>query len=81
MGAGVNGEGHLTPSGAHDGSTRLNLPSGRDTLGVVTVLAGSRREGQRLNLGYKIVTVARKGGTSHFLKYNQRPQHYLQLGS
>lgn len=28
-------------------------------------------------LGHRIATVARKGGTSHFLKYNQRPHHYF----
>ena len=28
-------------------------------------------------LGHRIAAVARKGGTSHFLKYNQRPHHYF----
>lgn len=74
----VNGKGQLKPKECC-GGTAPNLPSGRATLSVSQGEEGRPAAGHQepRNLGRRTVTVSRKGGTSHFLKYNQRPHYYL----
>lgn len=74
----VNGKGQLNPKECC-GGTAPNLPSGRATLSVSQGEEGRPAAGHQepRNLGRRTVTVSRKGGTSHFLKYNQRPHYYL----
>ena len=80
---GVSGEGQLTPEESYGGAAELTLQSRRATLSLVPRVSqgdeGQPGAGHQEHCapGHKIVTVARKGGTLHFLKSNQRPQREL----
>lgn len=90
LGQGVSGRcggqwgGSAHPKKSYGGTTALNLPGSRASLACVCQGGEGRLEAghqEHCAPRLKVVTVARRGGTSHFLKCNQRPRHYFTTGA